>query len=133
MKSFPKKVWVSLVVFLVGLTLVLSGCGQGSSPSANWKAKAPSNPGTAEQLAGTIWVVGGENTVAFDKDGSFKMGAGGAVMPVPGAKWTIENGIVTATANDRTLLTATFDGQTLIVNGVAATRFEPGGGQSKQQ
>ncbi len=104
------------------LTVLFLGCG-GGSPSKTWKAKQPSNPGTAEQLGGTLWSIGGENTIAFEKDGGYKMGAGGMVMPVPGAKWSIENGVVTVTVNDRTLLTATFDGEKLVVNGVEARRL----------
>jgi hypothetical protein len=101
---------------------VLFGCSSPKASWTDWKATSPENPGTAEQLVNTAWEFG-PNAVRFGPDGSVLLGnEGGMMAPMDNAKWTIKDGIVKVATNDKTLITATWDGQYLVATGFLATQ-----------
>lgn len=102
--------------------ILIAGCSNEKSSWLNWKAAPPDHPGTAEQIVGTTWDFG-PNSVAFEADGKCRLGAkGGMLMEMPDTSWSINDGVVTVKGPNGTLLTATWDGQTLVANGFVGTQ-----------
>lgn len=118
------------VFFMLALVVVLgNGCGNEKASWLSWKAKAPSNPGSAETLIGTQWDFG-PNTVAFKEGGKCLLAAQGGAVPIGEGSWTIDDGVISVTLNDKELIKATWDGKTFVANGFVGNKVEAEGGDS---
>lgn len=116
---------------LLTLVLVGFGCGNEKASWLGWKAKAPSTPGSAETLIGTQWDFG-PNSVAFREDGKCLLAAQGGAVPIGEGAWTIADGVIRITLNDKELIKATWDGKTFVANGFVGSKVENEGANPQE-
>ncbi|MCC6696942.1 MAG: hypothetical protein IT365_15030 [Candidatus Hydrogenedentes bacterium] len=107
------------------VALVSTGCGGTDSgivtKQPQFKAVAPETPGSIESLQESPWEYRGAY-YQFKPNGELIVEVFGQGQP---AEYTFDQGVVTLTLEDGTILHGTWDGVDLVIEGRSATRVEP--------